>query len=123
MSEPKSVEEVFEQIGNLAHSPKTAEEVFDPIQQNAYDTGASDGEFDEYLSWLDGALAYANKTYPFIMKEKTRMDYILYHQACRYEKFKAANAGPAPTSQQFWKAAWDYDPLGTNTTDLPRWKR
>lgn len=99
----------------MPHKFTTAEEVFDAIRENACSLGVIDGDFDKYLSWLDAALAYFTKTYPSIMKGKTRMDYIMHHQSRRYEKFKAANAGPAPTSQQFWKAAWDYDPLGTNT--------
>ncbi|KAL8751988.1 MAG: hypothetical protein Q9184_005881 [Pyrenodesmia sp. 2 TL-2023] len=98
----------------MSSKDSTAEEVFDAIQSKAYSTGAGNGDYPSFSSWLNETFEQARQTYPS-MKDKTVMDYLMYHQTRRYEDFKAKNAGPAPTAQQFWSAAWEYDPLGQLT--------
>ncbi|KAL8927265.1 MAG: hypothetical protein Q9208_002441 [Pyrenodesmia sp. 3 TL-2023] len=86
------------------------EQIYDALEQRA-----TDEEIIYYprkiSRWLDEQLAEASKTYTF-MQGKTRLDYHMYHQANRYEKFKASNAEPVPTGTQLFNAAYDFDILG-----------
>ena len=92
--------------------PQTAEEVFSRIaDEESKKFGAQ--EIFESTAWVEGELAKAQELYHF-MHKKTADEYYDYHVLRLQNQYLAKLTGPTPTSEEFWNAAYDFDPLGSN---------
>ena len=97
--------------------PRTAEEIFSRIaDEESRKSGA--GEIFESIAWVEGELEKAQELYPF-MREKTADEYYDYHVLRLQNQYLAKCAGPTPTSEEFWNAAYDFDPWGSNPSPCP----
>ncbi|KAL8785045.1 MAG: hypothetical protein Q9195_008805 [Heterodermia aff. obscurata] len=100
MTQPRTAEEVFSRIADEESKKFGAEEVF------------------ESISWVEGELREAQASYPF-MREKTADEYYDYHVLRLQNQYLAKFAGPTPTDEEFWNAAYDFDPLDSNQSSHP----
>ncbi|KAL8721648.1 MAG: hypothetical protein Q9225_001697 [Loekoesia sp. 1 TL-2023] len=89
--------------------PSTKEQVFNEIELEADLTDAYDLGVEGYRAFIDQRLNAAKSRFSF-MKDVTRKDYSIYQATRDTLRFGVANEGPAPTSKDFWAAAYDYDP-------------
>ena len=97
--------------------PRTAEEVFSGIaDEESRKFGVGDPL--ESIAWVEGELEKAQERYPF-MREKTADEYYDYHVLRLQNQYLAKFAGPTPTSEEFWNAAYDFDPLGSGPSPHP----
>lgn len=99
------------------NQPQTAEEVYSRIADEVSRKFGSEKIF-ESSAWVEGELEKAHELYPF-MREKTADEYYDYHVLRLQNQYLAKFAGPTPTSDEFWNAAYDFDPLGSNPSPYP----
>ena len=97
MAQPRTAEEVFFRIADEESRKFGAEEIF------------------ESIAWVEEELGKAKELYDF-MREKTADEYYDYHVLRLQNQYLAKLAGPTPTPEEFWNAAYDVDPLGSNPT-------
>lgn len=97
--------------------PRTAEEVFSRIADEESRKFGAEDPF-ESIAWVEEELQNARELYPF-MREKTADEYYDYHVLRLQNQYLAKFAGPMPTSEEFWNAAYDFDPLGSNPSPHP----
>ncbi|KAL8684358.1 MAG: hypothetical protein Q9218_008322, partial [Villophora microphyllina] len=65
----------------------------------------------EYLAWIERQLNQAKSQYTF-MENKTALDYLEHAQGLFAEEAKKkVEDFPNPSNKQFWKAAYDFDPV------------
>lgn len=96
--------------------PRTLEEFFDKMEQ---DMGRyQDLDIREHIRQVDAQIAAAQERYPFL-RGKTSTDFFHHHVRKSARAKQAANAGPPPTIEDFWKAAYEFDPLGPNPSSEP----
>ncbi len=95
---------------------RTPEEVFDKIEQDAGRYETQDPR--EHRRWVKVQLAAAQEQYPFV-RDKTSADYIHYHVRKDASEIEAANAGPPPSSKEFWNAAYASDPFDRKSSSEP----
>ena len=97
--------------------PRTAEEVFSRIaDEESRKFGAED--IFESIAWVEGELKKSQELYPF-MREKTADEYYDYHVLRLQNQYLAKFAGPTPTSEEFWNAAYDFDPMDSSPSKCP----
>jgi len=94
----------------------TLEEFFDKIEQDM--DRYQDLDVREHIRQVDAQIAAAQQHYPFL-RGKTSTDFFHHHVRKSARASQAANAGPPPTSEEFWQAAYDFDPLGPNASSEP----
>ncbi|KAI4169209.1 MAG: hypothetical protein LQ343_005871 [Gyalolechia ehrenbergii] len=94
----------------------TKEQVFDALERRIDDAGGFDLDLVRYTEVLDQQLDAAKARFPF-MQSVTRKEYSIYRSTKDYLERRATNdvyqmddGSPAPTSKDFWAAAYDYDP-------------
>lgn len=85
------------------------EEVFDEIHRNARRLGVYGRGLQGYKDFVDGVLAQSKLDYPF-MRDVTFKKFALHRGAKMSAQYGQVDQGPAPTSQDFWNAAYTYDP-------------
>lgn len=95
---------------------RTPEEVFDKIEQDAGRYETQDPR--EHRRWVKVQIAAAQEQYPF-MRDKTSADYIHYHVRKDASEIEAANARPPPSSEEFWNAAYAFDPFDRKSSSEP----
>ncbi|KAL8733562.1 MAG: hypothetical protein Q9166_001970 [cf. Caloplaca sp. 2 TL-2023] len=91
----------------------TKGEVFAAIREDSRKTGIMDGAFFKHWNWVQKQIEEAKKQYPF-MQNTTADEYMDYHSNRFRHEFVSIDTQPVPTNEQFWKAAYDYDPLGSS---------
>ncbi|KAL8842824.1 MAG: hypothetical protein Q9176_002460 [Flavoplaca citrina] len=97
MSHLKTREEVWKELEELGRPMRR----FDPA-------GA-----DAYRAWFQDQIEQRRGRYPS-MAYATFGDYLEWGMGQITQAVDQAKAMPKPTSRDFWKAAWNYDPLGPN---------
>ena len=89
-------------------TPQTSIEVYDQIDAKATTTGA-DLDFETLGPFVKEEIKKAQELYPF-MKHRTDRDFYLYITTKQLQK-KQTFYQERPTADQFWNAAYEFDPL------------
>ncbi|KAK3170770.1 hypothetical protein OEA41_002852 [Lepraria neglecta] len=92
-------------------TPQTSIEVYDQIDAEATTTGA-DVDIETLEPFVKEEIKKAQELYPF-MKHRTDTDFYIYVTTKQLQK-KQTLYQERPTADQFWNAAYEFDPL-----DLP----
>ncbi|KAL8949650.1 MAG: hypothetical protein Q9222_004251 [Ikaeria aurantiellina] len=87
--------------------PTIREELFHDISERARHIDLM--ELDAYEAFIEADLAAARTRYPF-MRDMTIVDYHAHFLYALQRDIDDAKAQPSITAQDFWKAAYDYDP-------------
>lgn len=115
---------------------RAIEELYEQIDRESKQNGIFDGGSGRYMSWVGDELGRANVGNSFL-SEYTVLAFLEYFQDLRLQKIRAWKVGfnkssnidsnlsmkvltldnqqatPPPTPEDFWNAAYDYDPLGS----------
>lgn len=89
--------------------PTVPEHVFEAIRAEAVKSGRLYDGPDVLFPWVEQQMQSAAAKFPF-MVGKTEKDYITYVHDRRVSMIRATITQGVPSDQQFWKAAYDYDP-------------
>ena len=94
----------------------TAEDVFELIDKKAVCTGIIKYGPSKFIPFVRSEMLQAQAQYPF-MKDVTPNDFFDY-VVRRDERARAANLNAIPmyTAEDFWNAAYDFDPLSPTAT-------
>ncbi|KAL8719610.1 MAG: hypothetical protein Q9225_003411 [Loekoesia sp. 1 TL-2023] len=97
----------------MSQQPQTVEEVFDLIRERILQNDICYLDVLEVLDYIKKQIEQAKRQFPF-MRDKTEWDYVEYRDYLSAISYQPSPPQPVPTSQQFWRAAYEYDPLGPN---------
>lgn len=101
--------------------PRTVEDVFAKIRKTLFDSPIRKEGSRKRGEFVHKLFEHAQQTYPF-MSNVTILDY--YRYSLRQNALqKQMIQGPKPTPEQFWNAAYNFDPLNTpagTVSDLQR---
>ncbi|KAI4256567.1 MAG: hypothetical protein L6R42_006142, partial [Xanthoria sp. 1 TBL-2021] len=102
---------------------RSKEEVFEELREVSLQEGHYYQAFSEKFLWVGEKLIKIKRDYPYL-GIKTATDYFEWlverHNRNLLSSVSSVNE-PIPTDEEFWKAAYDYDPLGPNpNSDLYR---
>ena len=86
---------------------RTVQDVFDRIYQASIDTQAAYN--GRYRNFVDEEIERSRRTYPF-MADVTRLDFFIWRAREGAQRKQLALAQPKPTAEQFWNAAYDFNP-------------
>ncbi|KAI4207458.1 MAG: hypothetical protein LQ346_000587 [Caloplaca aetnensis] len=106
-------------------TPQTVEDVFKDIDKELHGIIEYFDDMDIYIAWITKKIEEAKIRYPF-MQDATEEGFNVWGLREDAIKIKSSNQNqnlPPPTDKEFWKAAYQYDPLGPNppsVTDLQR---
>ncbi|CAO1600915.1 hypothetical protein XANCAGTX0491_004587 [Xanthoria calcicola] len=92
---------------------KTREEVWLEIEKLGKAVKLVDPDIRKYKAWFKDQIEQRRGLYP-CMADAQYGDYLDWAMEEMTRAVREAKAVPKPTSQEFWKAAYDYDPLGPN---------
>ncbi|KAL8753128.1 MAG: hypothetical protein Q9199_005259 [Rusavskia elegans] len=89
------------------------EEVFEEIEALAIENGKTSGDPFESLAWYKQQIRERRARYAF-MADVEFADFVDWRLGRIFRGVENAKAMPKPTSQDFWQAAYEYDPMGPN---------
>ncbi|KAL8770274.1 MAG: hypothetical protein Q9209_003910 [Squamulea sp. 1 TL-2023] len=92
---------------------RNKEEVFEEIDALASEARLEIGDSAVDRKWFKARIDERRSRYPF-MAYVDFGHYLEWGMAKIVREVQAAEAVPKPTNADFWKAAYDYDPLGPN---------
>ncbi|KAL8750736.1 MAG: hypothetical protein Q9199_006880 [Rusavskia elegans] len=99
---------------------RSKEEVFEELREQSLQEGHYYEAFSEKYQWVGEKLIKIKRDYPYL-GIKTASDYFDWLVERHNRNFRSSVNEPVPTDEEFWKAAYDYDPLGPNpNSDLYR---
>ncbi|KAL9604119.1 MAG: hypothetical protein Q9219_000707 [cf. Caloplaca sp. 3 TL-2023] len=107
----------------MPQTSNRVEQVFAAIEEREKNNGIPllDGVRD--FIWIRAEIAKAKARYP-LMRDLTLSNYIEYRSLAVARKLPPALSDKTPTSTDFWKAAYNFNPLGPNApphgSDLQR---
>ena len=96
-----------------SRQPRSVEEVFEQINQKAIEQRAFGGR-GKYENFVEKEIKAANAHFPF-MGNATYLNFLEYmslRDAARATRAAAERRIPNLTEKDFWKAVYDFDPLG-----------
>ncbi|KAL8853174.1 MAG: hypothetical protein Q9221_001908 [Calogaya cf. arnoldii] len=93
--------------------PKTREEVWEELEVLGLPISRVDQTTDKYKDWFEDQIEQRRARYPS-MANATFGDFLRWKMGKMAQEVRDAKTAPKPTAQDFWKAAWEYDPLGPN---------
>ena len=96
-------------------TPATWQELFDDVFEKSVRKLFSDNS--EFESYIADQIKQGQQHFSF-MHGKTTKDYYQYHSQRIAEKDQREFEAPAPSAQQFWQSAYDFNPLPGWDNDL-----
>ncbi|KAL8677630.1 MAG: hypothetical protein Q9186_005965 [Xanthomendoza sp. 1 TL-2023] len=92
---------------------RTKEEFFVALAREATKQGLLRGPMKTCKAWVENQLREAERHFPYLQGTSAQM-FFDYHGSRIQRENRSIEAQSMPTSQQFWRAAYDFDPFGSS---------